>query len=223
MAFVIDVSYTNTSEASTYIWRDASFKNIRDILPSFKSFTQNDLITNGNRHYLPTPADKKVRRLISFNGKRYEKDSGMFSVEGGNRMFSVYVDNLMENGQLNGTWKVEFYPKISSTKNSLYNLAAVKNSINNLFNFYIGERIILPQYGSVLPRIIGSSITDAQRIVIREQIEDMMRWEKRAVLNDIKIDMNPDEHEIWITIVYSVPELNNAIVSAKYSVKITDD
>jgi len=223
MGLIINVSYANTNEASTYIWKDASFKTIGDTLPTFKSFTNDDLRVDGNRHYLLVPNDRAVRRLISPKGKRHEKDKGLFTVEGGNRMFSIFVDKLMENGILNGTWKVEFQPKISSNNNSFYDLAAVKNSVNNLFNFYIGERIILPKYGSILPRIVGASITDGQAVVIREQIEDMMKWERRVTLNDIKIRMNPDEHEIWIEISYSVPELNNAKVSAKYTVKITDN
>jgi len=238
MSLIIDVAYSNTSAAASYIWRDASFKTIGNIIPSFISIANTDLVREETNHwennitykwYFSTTTDRKLRRIVSPIGKKFTVDKLATSIN--NRLKVDITPYMVSDGvdefgnelkKLIGTWQLEFFPKISNINNSLYDVMAVKNSVNNLLTFHLGERIILPEFGSVLPRIVGSAITDAQALVIKEQIKNMLGWEPRVQIIDITINNLPDEYMIQIVITYAIPELNEQRVFTEYVVKVVD-
>ena len=120
-----------------------------------------------------------------------------------------------------GTWKFEFRPATTLDKITLYDKEAITNSITNLFRFIVGERILLPEYGNVLPRMIGTNITDAQIVAAKEAVERMMGWERRISLESVNISQNPDTYEIGVDIVYSIPTLKINSENVRFFIQVS--
>lgn len=119
-----------------------------------------------------------------------------------------------------GTWKFEFKPATTLDKITLYDKEAITNSVTNLFRFVIGERILLPEYGNALPRLIGTNITDAQIIAAKEAVEQMLGWERRISLESVDISQNPDSYEIGVDIVYSIPTLKITSENVRFFIQV---
>lgn len=87
-----------------------------------------------------------------------------------------------------------------------YDLAAIKNSIYNLFNTVPGERILLPDYGSDLRKYIFEAVSDLRGTLIgREIYTAITRWEPRVNVINIDVVGHTDTQEYDITIVLQVP------------------
>jgi len=226
MPLTINVAYVESSEANSVVWRDASFQNIGNVLSDYMDFTIDDLITSENGNlFIPIASDhNRLKSVIT----RTMKPLSIISSDVSQNQYGVYLLNLSNvlsrstNPKIvvRGTWKLEFRSNLTLEANTLYDKAAIANSITNLFRFIVGERILLPEYGNVLPRLIGINITDAQVIAAKETIEKMMGWEKRITLNSVTIEQHPDDYQLEVTIDYSIPTIEASNESVNFFLQV---
>lgn len=95
----------------------------------------------------------------------------------------------------------------------LVNVNAVKNSIRQIFTWIPGERIINPEFGSMLRRYLYEPITDEnQERIVAEIRSCVLRWEPRVVIDRVvqatQID-DIEENTVKIDIYYRIKGLDN--------------
>lgn len=96
---------------------------------------------------------------------------------------------------------------------------AVQNSINNMFLFAKGERIILPEFGNSLYEYLYEPVNDITARKIARGILDMFeRWEPRVTIINIFVDAIPDQNTFLIEVEYTIPSLGNDTLVFKTSV-----
>ena len=103
-------------------------------------------------------------------------------------------------------------------KNSKVDLSAVSNSLQNVFMFRRGERILLPDFGNTVYGYVGSAINESTKILINNELRNMMEWERRINITNISVIGYPDENQIDLSVEYNVPSVEK---SRNYSTSIT--
>ena len=89
-----------------------------------------------------------------------------------------------------------------------FDLNAIRNSINNLFNTLPGERLLLPDYGCDLRQYIFEPISESNaRFIGRTITQALKQWEPRVTLVSMNIDAYIERAEYDITLVLEVPFL----------------
>ena len=90
---------------------------------------------------------------------------------------------------------------------------AVSNGIFNIFLFAPGERIILPEFGNSLYKYVyepeSSGMLDRMKVDVQEMLE---RWEPRIKIQAVNIVANPDQNQINIEVLYTVPALGDGTI-----------
>jgi phage baseplate assembly protein W len=225
MPLTINVAYVESSEANSVVWRDASFQNIGNTLSDYVDFTMDDVIASEGNLFIPISSNhERLKSVIT----RTMKPLTIITSDVSQNQYGVYLLNLSRvisrssnpRMSIRGTWKIEFRPNYSMDSNTLYDKAAIANSITNLFKFIVGERILLPEYGNVLPRLIGINITDAQVVAAKETIEKMMGWEKRITLDSVVIEPHPDDYQLEVAIGYSIPTIKASKESINFFLQV---
>ena len=93
----------------------------------------------------------------------------------------------------------------------LVNVNAIKNSIHNIFSWTPGERILNPEFGSNLRKLLYEGITDFnQEQIIAEIRHSVSQWEPRVQIDNIVRLTNVDDKEnntVHLRIIYSIPTL----------------
>lgn len=224
MALVINVAYSKKSDARSYVYKDASFKTIGNVLPKYVDFTQGEIyVYIGKRYIRFAEEQRKPRAIFTSSGRRYPIHAYEIAGKSINLERILGLEGVVQGGSITGTWQIQFGGLYSPSDNSLYDADAIRNSIRNIFIFSLRERIILPTFGSCLADIIGSTMTDGQTIVVKEMVEKMMNWERRIKLEDVMVSKYPDEYQVEITITYSVPTLRLTAQNLSMMISVTDD
>lgn len=105
----------------------------------------------------------------------------------------------------------------------LVNVKAVFNSLHNIFTWTPGERIINPEFGSNLRKLLYEGITDfTSEAIISEIRRCISEYEPRVNVVTIKNASKVDDTEnntIQIDIIFTIPELSREqfIYSYKYN------
>lgn len=224
MALVIDVTYRKTSEAKSYVYKDANFKTIEKTLPKYIDFTSNDIVVYKEKRGISINENQRTPRKIFTSSKRryelyhYDIDGNFINLE------RILKSEGIESGSsIPGIWKVQLGPLINMQDNSMFDREAIKNSIKNLFTFHLRERILIPGFGNCLDDMIGSSMTDGQMVIAKEMVEKMMEWERRIDLTDVDLKYDPDNYEILIKITYSIPSIKVASETLSVLINVRDD
>ena len=93
----------------------------------------------------------------------------------------------------------------------LVNVNAIKNSIHNIFSWTPGERILNPEFGSNLRKLLYEGITDFnQEQIIAEIRHSVSQWEPRVQIDNIVRLTDVDDKEnntVHLRIIYSIPTL----------------
>lgn len=98
------------------------------------------------------------------------------------------------------------------TKNDLksdYDLNAIKNSLNNLFNTKPGQRFLFPNYGLNLDQFIFEPITEYNGRLIGEKIvRSIKTFETRVNLKQCNVELLPDDNQYDINLILEFPVFN---------------
>lgn len=83
----------------------------------------------------------------------------------------------------------------------------ISQSIKTILSTSKGERIMLPEFGSNLKEYIFEPLDiSTGELIILEVEEALERWEDRISIIDVRVEEEPDDNIIKITVDYSVNE-----------------
>jgi len=95
-----------------------------------------------------------------------------------------------------------------------YNVQAIRNSIQNIFNTKKGQKILNPAFGLDLAQYLFEPISDETARDIGETINrELPIHEPRIIVNNVDIVGFENDNEYRITISIRIPELNNLNVN----------
>jgi len=90
-----------------------------------------------------------------------------------------------------------------------FDLAAIGNSLTNLFNTLPGQRFLFPEYGLDFRQFLFSPITvENGELIGRKIYNGIKTYESRVNPLQIKVKANEDENQYNITIFLQIPVLN---------------
>ena len=90
-----------------------------------------------------------------------------------------------------------------------YDLNAIKNSLNNLFNTRPGQRFLFPNYGLNLSQFIFEPVTEYNGRLIGEKIvRSVQLFETRVTLKQCNVSLMPDENQYDINLILEFPVFN---------------
>lgn len=86
---------------------------------------------------------------------------------------------------------------------------AVFGSINNLFNYTPGQRMLLPTYGMDLSSLLYEPMNTKTAESLGVAIQNALtRWEPRAVIKEIEVTPDYDDNTYYIVIKFRIKNLN---------------
>jgi len=83
----------------------------------------------------------------------------------------------------------------------------IRSSIRNILHTRLGERVMLPEFGSRLHELVFEPLDDIMRQLARTYvIEALRRWERRITITDVKVVSDEDRHEFSVVVTYVINE-----------------
>jgi len=105
---------------------------------------------------------------------------------------------------------LDFSNPINKDLTSDYDEAAIKNSINSLFNTLPGQNLLNPTYGLNLAQYLFQPVSQTIGNQIGKAIlNGLSIYEPRVTVQNINIQLNPDEQTYYIELNIQMPYLNN--------------
>jgi phage baseplate assembly protein W len=90
-----------------------------------------------------------------------------------------------------------------------YDLAAIKNSLQNLFNTLPGQRFLFPEYGLDFYQFLFSPITELNGQILGDKIKRSIKaYEPRVRPVQVNVTLDPDNSQYFINIVIEILQLN---------------
>jgi hypothetical protein len=90
-----------------------------------------------------------------------------------------------------------------------YDLAAIRNSLRNLFLTALGDKILNPEFGMDLRYFLFYPVSDTIAFSIRQEIlRNIVNYEPRITINSLDVIPEYDNQQYTINISVSVPSLN---------------
>ena len=93
---------------------------------------------------------------------------------------------------------------------TLYDRAAIRNSISNILSWKPYERILNPSFGNVLWNSLFDNINMATKKSITSAVRDMLSAEPRIEVGNVNVSTNAAANEIFISFSYTIPKLDDA-------------
>ncbi len=113
----------------------------------------------------------------------------------------------MDSGKLFGR-SIAFPPRIGSDGRMAWSegVENIRESIQIILQTDMGERLMLRSFGAGLGRFLFAPNTTANRRLIQERIETILRqWEPRIQVQDVRVDLDPqDPQQVIITLEYTL-------------------
>lgn len=92
-----------------------------------------------------------------------------------------------------------------------FDITAIRQSIQNIFSWKKGQRILDPMFGNELNSLVYETINPMMVENAKLAITRMLKYEPRIIVSNIDIQQNPDatdRNEINISITYDIPRLS---------------
>lgn len=90
-----------------------------------------------------------------------------------------------------------------------FDLAAINNSLSNLFNTLPGQRFLFPEYGLDLHRFLFEPVTSENGELIGDAVYNAVTtYEPRVAVKNVKIGVDADNNQYYITVIIELPILN---------------
>lgn len=91
-----------------------------------------------------------------------------------------------------------------------FDVRAITNSLQNLFNTNRGEKILNPEYGSDVGKYIFEPVSEITGDLIGEAIHASVKaYEPRVIIENLIIYIDPDNNEYIVDIDIIIPALRN--------------
>jgi Bacteriophage baseplate protein W len=82
---------------------------------------------------------------------------------------------------------------------------SIRQSIKSILSTYPGERIMLPEFGSTLKRLLFEPMSQSTADTIETEIETAIRrWENRAYISSVDVIANEDNNNYEISINFII-------------------
>lgn len=128
-----------------------------------------------------------------------------------------YIDISMESkfikNKSNFTYNKDYNEEFDYNVDKSVDIAAISNSLHNIFSWIPGERILLPTFGSTLYNYIYSGMVHDNINEIKTEIRKLISiWERRisvVSVEDISDTINNEENTVLINITYTIYGLEN--------------
>ena len=96
---------------------------------------------------------------------------------------------------------------------------AIQDGITNMFLFAPGERVLFPTFGNSLYKYLYQPINDMTAKQLGRTVVAMFeQWEPRVIIDTITVTPYPDKNFYDVTVLYSVPTLDESNLSFSLSV-----
>jgi phage baseplate assembly protein W len=90
-----------------------------------------------------------------------------------------------------------------------YDEGAIRNSIVNLFNTIPGQNLLNPLYGLNLVQFLFTPASDTNARLMGDKIlKQISNYEPRVTVENVNVDVNPDEQMYTITLSIIMSALN---------------
>lgn len=100
-------------------------------------------------------------------------------------------------------------PVPSTDIKASFDLAAIRNSLQNLFNTVPGQRFLFPDYGLDLYQWLFTPITEANGNTLGNKIYSTINnYEPRVNVKNVDVILDPDNNQYLINIIINIPYLN---------------
>ena len=157
--------------------------------------------------------------MASINLKTFDKTGETFNLSEGREEFltsgflwtDIKLD--LEVGDILTNFPVD-QKNVNIDAVSLIDEAAVKNSIQNIFNTIPGQKLLNPHLGLDLKRFLFSPITEETGRRIAESIvEGLVRQEPRVGVKNIKVEGVISEETYYVSFLILFPAIKNKEVT----------
>lgn len=89
-----------------------------------------------------------------------------------------------------------------------FDLAAIKNSLLNLFNTIPGQRFLFPEYGLNLYQFLFTPVTEFNGQILGEKIFSVVEeYESRVRPKQVRVKIDPDNNTYDVTAIIEIPLL----------------
>ena len=99
------------------------------------------------------------------------------------------------------------------TIDKLVNVNAIRNSLDNIFSWTPGERILNPEFGTNLRKLLYEGITDFNvEQIVAEIKHAVAQWEPRVQVENIVDVSTIEDHEnnnVHLKVIYIIPSLSD--------------
>ena len=95
-----------------------------------------------------------------------------------------------------------FSSKEYSKNFKLYDIDLVKQDLINHFYIRKGEKLENPEFGTVIWVMIFENFTEEVKTIISKDVEDIVNYDPRIVVNEIQVDSTPQGIRIEASITY---------------------
>lgn len=107
---------------------------------------------------------------------------------------------------------LDFTNPISKDITADFDVAAVKNSLINLFNTVPGQNLLNPEYGLNLVQYLFEPINETNgRIIGNAIVDGITTYEPRVIIRTIDVETDEEEQTYYITLNILVPILNTEL------------
>ena len=83
--------------------------------------------------------------------------------------------------------------------------SAIARSIRNIVFTQPGEKFFQPDFGSRVSESLFENVDEVSALSIRDEVRSsIINYEPRVKLNNVNVNLNPDENEINLSITYEI-------------------
>ena len=83
--------------------------------------------------------------------------------------------------------------------------SAIARSRRNIVFTQPGEKFFQPDFGSRVSESLFENVDEVSALTIRDEVRSsIVNYEPRVKLNNVNVNLNPDENEINLTITYEI-------------------
>lgn len=127
-----------------------------------------------------------------------------------NIIINLNKDTLNKSSNKRFIFKDIMIP-LTNKFNSNFDISAIRQSIQNIFSWKKGQRILNPEFGNDLQSFVYEKINNMTVENIKLTINRMLKYEPRIIVTSIDVNSTEettDKNEINVSITYDIPSLS---------------